>query len=129
MIKIVLPIYYTIKYKTKKDKTILVGLNWFRNSHYMLSNKIKHHFHNLIAEQIKTPLKTPIKLEYKVFIKRKNTDYGNIRSILEKFVLDWLVENWIIPDDSFDFVKWDTTEVFIDKDNPRIEIIILEYNK
>ena len=127
--KLVLPIYYTIKYKSKKDKNILLWMNWLRNAHYMLSNKIKHHYHNLIAEQIKTPLKTPIKLHYKVYIKRKNTDYWNIRSVLEKFVLDWLVENWIIPDDSFDYVKWDITEVFIDKNEPRIEIEILQLNK
>ena len=123
--KIILPIYYTIKKKTKKDQTILVGLNFYRNAHYLISNKIKHYYHNLIAEQVKETIRTPIKLHYEVYIKRRNTDYWNIRSILEKFVLDWLVENWIIPDDSFDYVKGDTTEVFLDKKNPRIEILII----
>ena len=123
--KITLPIYYTIKYKTKKDKTILIWMNWFRNAHYMLSNKVKKHYHHLVAEQVKNNKYTQITIEYKVFIKRKNTDYHNIRSVIEKFFLDALVENWNIKDDSFDYVKWDSCEVFIDSTNPRIEILII----
>ena len=122
--KITLPIYYTIKYKTKKDKQILVWLNFYRNAHYMLSNKIKKHYHQLVAEQVKNTKYTQITLKYKVFIKRKNTDYHNIRSIVEKFFLDALVENWNIKDDSFDYVKGDECEVFLDKEDPRIEILI-----
>lgn len=123
--RITLPIYYTIKYKTKKDKTILIWMNWLRNAHYMLSNKIKKHYHHLVAEQVKNTRYTQITIEYKVFIKRKNTDYHNIRSVIEKFFLDALVENWNIKDDSFDYVKWDSCEVFIDKEDPRIEILII----
>ena len=127
--KITLPIYYTIKYKTKENKNILVWLNNYRNWHYQLSNKIKHYYHQLIANCVWNVKFNKIKLKYKVFIKRSWTDYHNVRSIIEKFFLDWLVENWNIVDDNENYVLWDLwCEVFKDKDNPRIEIEILEIN-
>ena len=127
--KITLPIYYTIEKKKKKNQTILVWFNWYRNAHFLISNKIKHHYSDIISKMNLPPLKTPINIVYTVYIKRKDTDYWNIRSVMEKFVLDWLVVNWIIPDDSFDYVKWDTTQVFLDKENPRITIEFIELNK
>ena len=125
--KIILPIYYTIEKKTKKSKTILVALNWYRNAHFIESNNVKHYYHQLIAKEVWSIKFNKIKLKYKVFIKRSWTDYHNIRSILEKFFLDWLVENWNIIDDNENYVLWDLwCEVFKDKDNPRIEIEIQE---
>lgn len=125
--KITLPIYYTIEKKTKKSKTILVALNWYRNAHFQISDKVKKHYHYLTAKEVWDIKFNKIKLKYKVFIKRSWTDYHNVRSILEKFFLDWLVENWNIVDDNENYVLWDLwCEVYKDKDNPRIEIEILE---
>ena len=42
-----LPIYHTFHSK-KKDKTVLVGMNWYRNAHYFLSNKVKESYENAI---------------------------------------------------------------------------------
>ncbi len=124
--KITFPIYYTIHYKTKKDKTILIWLNWFRNAHFHISNKVKHYYHNLTAEKVWNVKLNKIKLKYKVYIKRSWTDYHNVRSVIEKFFLDWLVENWNIQDDNEKYVLWDLwCEVFKDKENPRIEIEIM----
>lgn len=125
-IKIVLPIYYTIKYKTKKNKTILVGLNWYRNAHFITSNDVKHYFHKLIGEQnINKKFKTLIP-EYHIYVRASNTDGPNIRSILEKFVLDGLKEYGIIEDDNITIIKGDSSKYFIDKENPRIEIFLKE---
>lgn len=127
--KITLPIYYTIVKKTKKNQTILVWMNWYRNAHFHISNKVKHYYHSLIAEEIGDVKFDKIKLKYKVYIKRSWTDYHNVRSILEKFFLDWLVENWNIIDDNEKYVLWDLgCEVFKDSENPRIEIEIIKEN-
>ena len=127
--RITLPIYYIIEKKTKKSKTILVALNWYRNAHFIESNNVKHYYHQLIANCVWNVKFNKIKLKYKVFIKRSWTDYHNVRSIIEKFFLDWLVENWNIVDDNENYVLWDLwCEVFKDKDKPRIEIEILENN-
>ena len=52
MTKIVLPIYWTKEFKTKKDKTTLVGMNWYRNAYFIDQNKMKKHFHSLIKKTI-----------------------------------------------------------------------------
>jgi hypothetical protein len=124
--KVTVPIYYTIEYKTKKNKTVLVWMNFYRNCHFMLSNKIKSSYHELIRNQIWDMRFEKIRTKYKVFMKTKRSDYHNIRSVIEKFFLDWLVENWNLKNDTMDYMLWDLwCEVFIDKDNPRMEIEII----
>jgi len=128
---ITLPIYYTQYFKTKPSKNILVGLNWYRNAHHFLSNTIKHHYHDLISKEVKGIKFDKIKLKYKIYISRNGTDGHNIRSIMEKFFLDGLVENKVIEDDSTPkYVAGDYgTEYFLDKENPRMEIEIYEIKK
>lgn len=127
--KLTLPIYYTIERKRKKPYTFLVGLNWYRNTHYALKNKVKKHYHELVTEKLwGHKFNSRIFIRYKIYIKRRNTDFHNIRSIVEKFFLDWLTECWAIIDDSFDYVWGTETTVEIDKENPRCEIEILIKN-
>lgn len=122
--KIVLPIHYTQTFRTKKDKTFLVGMNWYRNAHFLVTNKVKSDYHNMVAKQLKSLTFKKIRLEYRVYVSRKNTDGHNIRSVIEKFFLDGLVECGAIKDDSIDYVVGDTSLYFLDKENPRIEILI-----
>ncbi len=122
---IILPIYYTIVRKTKENKNILVWFNWYRNAHFQVSNEVKHHYHNLVADQVWCQVFQSIKPQYKIYLKSKACDYHNVRSVIEKFFLDWLVQNGNLPDDKYPFVIWDAwTEVYFDKTNPRIEIYI-----
>jgi hypothetical protein len=51
---ITLPIYYTEKRKTKPDKTIMIGMSWYRNAHYHLQNKLKQHYNQLVTVQYLT---------------------------------------------------------------------------
>lgn len=127
MVTITLPIHHTQNYKTKKSKTFLVGMNWYRNCHYLVSNKVKDHYHKLVASQVGTRKFNKIKLNYKVYVARNGTDGHNIRSVIEKFFLDGLVEMGAIKDDNTqDYVMGDTTSYYLDKENPRIEIEIIE---
>ena len=125
MIQITLPIHYTQTYKTKKSKTFLVGMNWYRNAHYLVSNKVKEHYHGLVSRALGKQYFNKIKLKYRVYVGRKNTDGHNIRSVIEKFFLDGLVEGGLIKDDSIDYVIGDSSYYFLDKENPRIEITII----
>ncbi len=126
MIRLTFPIYYTQEFKTKPDKTFLVGLNWYRNAHYMLSNKVKKYYHKLVIEQLNNIKFNQIKIIYKVYAKRNGTDGHNIRAVMEKFILDGLVSNGLIKDDSIAYMLGDTSEYFIDKYNPRIDLEIYE---
>ncbi len=101
-------------------------MNWYRNAHFLVSNKIKSHYHELVWQQLTNQRFGKIKLEYKVYVGRKNTDGHNIRAVIEKFFLDALVEGGHIKDDSIDYVLGDTSFYFLDREKPRIEINILE---
>ncbi len=85
-LRFTVPIYYTNKFKTKKNKNILIGMNWYRGAHFILSNKIKQYYKTLIPVTDKKFAQATI--HYDIYIKRKGTDGGNIRSVIEKFVLD-----------------------------------------
>ena len=125
MLKITLPIYYTVERKTKKDKTFLVWMNRFRNAHFQESNKVKQDFHELIKKQIHWEKFEKIKPYYKLYIKNKKTDWWNVIALIEKFLLDWLVENWVIKNDTYDIVVWHWwADYYLDKENPRCEVFI-----
>ena len=129
MVRLSFPIYYTIERKTGKNKTFLVGFNWARNCHHFTLNKVKHHYHDLVLksklEQNIVVNSKRIKVHYKIYTKR-TTDGGNIRSIIEKFVLDGLVEHGIIKDDNVTIVIGDSAEYYAVKENFRAEIYIEE---
>jgi len=125
-LKLILPIYYTQTFKTKKDKTILCGMNWARNCHFQILNKVKKHYHKLVAEQVHHRKFNKVHIHYDIYVKRKGTDGGNIRSIIEKFALDGLKQAGIIVDDNINYVKSDSANYFIDSNSPRAEILIIE---
>jgi len=120
-----LPIYYTFERKTKADKKVLVGLNWYRNAHYFSSNQVKKHYLELIKEQIiDEELEFPLQATFMVYIKNQRTDPHNVRSVIEKFFYDALVELGIIPDDNLKYITETRSFFFMDAENPRIEIIV-----
>lgn len=127
MIKLELPIYYTQKFKTKDSKTFLVGLNWYRNAHHMLSNKVKEHYHQLVKEQVRDIKFKKVWISYHVFAGRNGTDGHNVRAVMEKFICDGLVSAGVIEDDSIEFLKGDESYYSIDKDNPRIVVFVEEF--
>jgi hypothetical protein len=127
--KIILPIYYEQEYKTKPNKKMLVGLNNYRNWHHMISNKVKHWYHDEVKKQITRERFSRVRVHYDVYAQRNGTDGPNIRSILEKFVLDGLVVAGVIEDDKIGILMGDSSDYYIDAENPRIEITIKEVLK
>lgn len=126
-IKLILPVYQILRKKSNKHS--LINMNWYRNEHYQILNKVKINYHSFVYNQLPKntlQLKTPLHIHYKIYIKRKGTDGGNIRSVIEKFVLDALVQYKLIKDDTIDFIQSDSAEYFYDKNNPRCEIFLLE---
>ncbi len=125
-LELTFPIYYTQEFKTKKPKVWLIGLNNYRNWHYMLSNQVKLHVHSLVKKQVgRKKIKTPATFHYKIYAKRRGTDGPNIRSVMEKFISDGLVECGAMENDSIEHITEDTSKYFIDKTNPRIEVVIV----
>jgi len=134
VLEITLPLYKTFRKrdaKTKEMKNVetLIALNWYRNAHFQILNKTKKEYHNIISKKVNQSCKLinpPFHVSYKLYIKRKGTDGGNVRSIIEKFTLDALIECGILKDDSIDFIVSDNAEYFYEKENPRCEILFYQ---
>ena len=123
-----LPIYYTEHFKTKPDKVSLVGINLYRNAHYHLQNKLKQHYHQLVSDQLSDPPKfTQFVVHYDLYYKSPVCDPSNIIALIEKFTLDALKLNSVIPDDNVNCHLGSSYSVVAqDKANPRVEITIKE---
>lgn len=127
MNQIELPIYWTQRYKTKNDKTVLVGMNWYRNAHYHAQNSMKKHFHELVSSQVRE-IKSQLgkfNLDIKIYYKNSNCDGANIAALIEKFVLDALQDEKVIINDNVQYhlgSSWNIVKQ--DKDNPRCLITI-----
>ena len=126
MITIELPIYWTWHYKTKKDKTILVGMNWFRNASHHPQNKVKKGFHELVIDQLDdTVIDGPFELDIQLFYKNPNCDGANIIALMEKFALDAFQEKGTIANDTVkDHLGTKWVIAGQDKENPRCLISI-----
>ena len=126
---IVLPIYYVQEFKTKANKTHLVGMNLYRNAHHFLQNAMKKHFQELVLEQlpsVEQKLKT-FTVDYKIYYKSPVCDGSNIVALIEKFYLDAIKTHGLISDDNVNYHLGSTWSVAgQDKDNPRVEITIKE---
>ena len=128
---VTLPIYYTQEFKTKSNKTSLVGMNLYRNANYFLQNNMKKHFQLLVIEQLHAVAEVlqQFTVTYKLYYKSPVCDGSNIIALIEKFYLDALKEHGLIADDNVKYhlgSSWTIIEQ--DKENPRVEITIHAYN-
>lgn len=126
---VVLPIYYIQEFKTKANKTHLVGMNLYRNAHHFLQNAMKKHFQELVLEQLPS-VEQKLKqftVNYKVYYKSPVCDGSNIVALIEKFYLDAIKTHGLISDDNVNYHLGSTWSVAgQDKENPRVEIAIKE---
>lgn len=125
--KIELPIYWTQEFKRKPPKTVLVGMNWYRNAHFYQKNAIKQHFHDLVIEQSSNlDSFSKFKLHLELYYKSSNCDGANIVALIEKFALDAFQEINVITNDNVNFhlgSSWEIVEQ--DKQNPRCLVSLL----
>lgn len=117
---------------TGKGKFIL-NLNQYRNAHFRKTNNAKHKYKEFMKAQI---LKTKGKLSKSLFIytvykgDKRSFDIGNIVSIHQKFFEDAMVELGRIDDDKFSNIPmYIGCYGGIDKENPRVEIVVVEVGK
>lgn len=126
---VVLPIYYIQEFKTKANKTHLVGMNLYRNAHHFLQNAMKKHFQELVLEQL-PPVERQLKqftVNYKIYYKSPVCDGSNIVALIEKFYLDAIKTHGLISDDNVNYHVGSTWSVAgKDTINPRVEVTITE---
>lgn len=129
MAKFTIPIYWTQTFKTKPDKTVLNGLNFYRNSHFHTLNRMKLEVQEVIIKQLQEvgPVLGPYKVHYDLYYKTPTCDGSNIIAIMEKLFLDSLQIAGTVREDNVKHHKgssWQVVEQ--DKLNPRVEVYIID---
>ena len=127
--KIISPLFVTLPRKTVKDKRIALNMNTYRNLHHRISNDAKKAYSEALREQLEgLSIQTPVEVTYKVYKgSKRRLDKMNVISVVSKFLLDSITDYGCWEDDNDDYVKTETilpTE--LDRENPRVEIIIKE---
>jgi len=127
--KITSPLFVDLPRKTKKDKRVYLNMNTYRNLHHRINNDAKIRYLEAVREQLDgLSILTPVEVTYKVLKgSKRRLDKMNVVSVVSKYLLDAITECGCWEDDNDEFVKKETilpTE--LDRENPRVEIIIKE---
>lgn len=73
-------------------------------------------------------LQPPYHITFNWYCKDRKKDKDNISSMGRKCILDGLQKSGVIPQDSWNVVDGFSDFFFLDKENPRIEVIIKTIN-
>lgn len=113
-----------------KDR--LAGLNEYTESNRSnprKGNRVKHKEQQIVNMVIRnahlTPIHKPVVVNITWYEKDNRRDVDNITAA-KKFIMDSLVETKVLKDDSRRYVKQIVDTVHTDKDNPRIEVELIE---
>ena len=99
------------------EKRFPLNMNHYRNAHYMVMNKAKIIFKNIMGPPC-LPEQNKIMLKYTIVRKgKKRFDTMNIISVVDKFFSDYLCESGVVSDDNCDKVYYDRIEIIPGDDN------------
>lgn len=98
------------------------------NRNRFIGNRMKQEATNAVAWQTKKykdrGLLPPFHITFNWFCKNRRKDKDNISAFGRKCILDGLQVAGVIPQDNWNTVDGFSDFFFLDKENPRIEIII-----
>ena len=112
----------------------LDGLNKFisanRTNPYM-GNKLKQENEEIVIWAIRQQLKNlqikkPVILKYDFYEPNKRRDLDNISSMAHKVIQDALVKTGVLKNDGWNEIISYIDQFYLDKENPRIEVTIVE---
>jgi hypothetical protein len=126
-INIILPLKINIPRKTKKDRSVYLNLNTYRNLHYVVNNQVKKIFkESLKSDLYGIKMSNQVKITYTYYANsNRKSDLSNMCSIVDKFFCDALTYYGCIPDDNYEHV----VEVIykyggVDKGQGRVEVLV-----
>ena len=78
-----------------------------------------------IKQQNLRPIeKYPVKIQFRFYCSDRRRDPDNLSSSSRKFILDALVNEGVLKDDGWKYIKGFSDDFYLDKNNPRIEVTI-----
>lgn len=86
----------------------------------------------IIAElktQMKANLRPPVRFTFSFYEPNKARDKDNIAAFFHKVWFDSLQKGGWLENDSWDYIGGWYDDFYIDKNNPRIEVVVLEKEK
>lgn len=112
----------------------LPGMNEYTNAqrtNRYKGAKLKADAQSTVESEIQRQLKgvklnPPIMILYRFYEKDKRRDLDNISGMAHKVIQDAMVTQGLIADDGWDYISGFSDEFWIDRNNPRIEIVIQE---
>lgn len=119
----------------------LDGLNEYTNANRTVGRKGKSMYYKgndikkrneaivkqAIAEQLRRlHIKKPVVLKFTWYEPNKMRDHDNVSSFGRKVIQDALVKCKVLQDDGWRYVVGFTDAFYCDKNNPRIEVLIVE---
>jgi len=123
------PLKIILPRKTKTDRSFILNLNTYRNTHFQILNQAKSLYKELMQAQIDAlPCMSKIAVRFVMYPGSKRlTDTPNVCAIHDKFFMDALVESSKLPEDTYEhYVETGYKFGAIDKCNPRVDIEIYE---
>lgn len=120
-------IHLPLRVQVSKKSAFLLNLNQYRNTHFLVLNKAKVIFEEVVRPHLKVlPKLGKCRLTYTLYPATKRlSDVSNICSIVDKFFSDTLTSNGYIEDDNYTVIP-EVHYLFgsVDPDNPRVECLI-----
>ena len=119
--------------KYKKQKFLIQGQalsvnKFYQQRHWSIRKKLVDEWHELVfyavkQYKIKKVVNYPIKVEAVFYLKR-SIDIDNCTL---KTIIDGLRYAYILEEDSIKYINEINKKTFLDKENPRMEITLIEY--
>jgi len=112
---------------TKANRTIIRK----GKSIYYKGNDIKKDNEEIVKQAIEEQLRRlhiekPVVLKFAWYEPNKMRDHDNVSSFGRKVIQDALVKCKVLQDDGWRYVVGFTDDFYCDKENPRIEVLIVE---
>ena len=100
-------------------------------SAHSVGNDMKQESQMLICNAIRLKLKRlkiqrPVHISYRFYEPNRRRDLDNIAGVAHKFIQDSLVRCGVLENDGWDQITGFSDAFFVDRHNPRIEVIIRE---
>lgn len=123
-----------IKGKYYGKDNVFPGLNDYIHScgkHPQVGAKMKRDYQTIAANAIRVQLKrliilNPVRIHYTFYEATEKRDPSNVASFFVKVFEDALQQCGVLKNDNWKYLKGYSQEFHIDRNNPRVEVIIKE---
>ena len=94
-------------------------------------NAMKQEYQRKVVSAVRSQLmgihiNKPVKIHYDFYEQNKRRDQDNVSSFARKVIQDGLVKGGLLANDGWKNISGSSELFYVDKDNPRIEILIRE---